>query len=119
MAEQTQTRVVDDLDPTLPGEKRVVLGLNDVVVICDLSDPNYDRLVEFLRPYLTHGQQLPGVNLLREEVRRRIDPVRIRIWAKQHKLPINARGRIPQSVEDRYLAEEVDVKPAIKPRKRR
>lgn len=108
MAEQVETRVVDDLDKTIPADKRAVLGFNDVVVSLDLSTPNFEHLTELLEPFLKAGRILPGVNLVREEVQRRIDPARIRIWAQREGYPVMSRGRIPAEVEDAYIKAEVE-----------
>jgi hypothetical protein len=107
MAEHVETKVVDDLDPSLPGELRTVLGYNDRVVRLDLSKKNHQRLLEALAPFLEHGQVLPGINLVREDVKRRTNPYLIRTWASNKGLEIQQRGRIPQEIEDQYIQEEV------------
>lgn len=109
MAEQRQIRVVDDLDPTKPGEKRAVLGFNNLAVSLDLCDENYQKLASMIEPYMQAGQPLSNVNLLRDDVVMHLDMKDVRVWAIKQGETVPRRGKLPERVVDRYITEVVQV----------
>jgi len=104
MAEYVQTTIVDDLDKTQQARHRDVLGINDMVVRLDLSDPHHQELIELLTPFLKAGQVVEGLSLIVEDVVRRIDPTDIRAWAKEAGIEIKSYGRIPAEIQKQYIS---------------
>jgi len=85
----------------------VVLGVNDWVVSLDLSTTNFEELKEIFKPYLEAGRRIEDLNLIREEMRRTINPLQIRTWAVGRGIKIHRTGRIPTEIEDQYIRAEV------------
>lgn len=109
MAQKVVTTFVDDLT----GEESTEITTHSILidgagVEIDLTDDNYEALLELLNPYL-HAE---GARRIRggSVGKTRIKPVRaskadsaaIRTWAKEEGYDISNRGRVPASVREAY-----------------
>lgn len=81
--------------------------MNDWVVSLDLAQANFDHLQSMVLPYLKAGRKIEGLNLIIEELHRRVDPTKIRTWAASQGLEIRRTGRIPVEILAQYVKSEV------------
>lgn len=137
MAERTTVTRHDDIDDT-PGAETYPLAFDGEEVEIDLAPDNAKRLREMLSPYLSVGRKVAGGSTLLTARRftRPAEPVKpptgkngngktngktktkvtttkpdagaIRLWAKERGIEVNAKGRVPKEVSDRYTAEQGD-----------
>ena len=67
----------------------------------DLSEENVREFVSIMSPYVEAGR------VLRRRVRRApangVSDRTVREWAKANRVKVNARGRIPDSVRQKYV----------------
>jgi hypothetical protein len=109
MAQKVITTYVDDLT----GEESEEISTHNILidgagVEVDLTDQNYEKLLELLNPYL-HAQgarRIRGGAKTRGKVRATVsgkdDASAIRAWAKEEGLGVSERGRVPASVREAY-----------------
>ena len=116
MAEETVTRLVDDLDGS-DATQKVLLGLNGEWRALDLSDDNHTALMEAVGRYWDAALPVKGSAGGRQSAargagsrprQRDYDLGILREWAAEQKVAIPARGRIPGSVVERYQAAVKD-----------
>lgn len=112
MAEETITRLVDDLDGSEATQK-VLLGLNGEWRALDLSDDNHRALLEALGRFWEAALPVKGSAGVRQSTargaaskprQRDYDLGILREWAAEQKVAIPSRGRIPGSVVEQYQA---------------
>ncbi len=112
MAEETITRLVDDLDGS-DATQKVLLGLNGEWRALDLSDDNHRALLEALERYWEAALPVKGSGAARQDGTRRAAPKTkqrdydlgfLREWAAEQKVTIPARGRIPGNVVEQFQA---------------
>lgn len=112
MAEETITRLVDDLDGSEATQK-VLLGLNGEWRALDLNDDNHRALLDALERYWEAALPVKGSGTPRQDGPRRASPKAkqrdydlgfLREWAAEQKVTIPARGRIPGSVVEQFQA---------------
>lgn len=102
----TRTRVIleDDLDGG-PADGTVEFGLDGSGYAIDLSSRHAEELRGALAPWLAVARRVsPG---RRRVGRAPTDPAQLkakRDWAAAQGFKINAKGRIPQEVEEAYAA---------------
>jgi hypothetical protein len=113
MAQRTVIRLVDDLDET-----EIVDGAGETVRFAldgrqyeiDLTNEHADEMRAALDRYIGAARKVGG-----RQTRARMastksaafvdySPQAVRAWAKAHKIDVSPRGRIPQSVVDRFRA---------------
>lgn len=116
MAEETVTRLVDDLDGS-DATQKVLLGLNGEWRALDLNDDNHDALVRALGSFWDAALPVKGSSGTRQgraprggttPKQRDYDLGILREWAAEKKVAIPARGRIPGSVVEQYQAAVKD-----------
>ena len=116
MAEETITRLVDDLDGSDASQK-VLLGLNGEWRALDLSDDNHGKLMQALGTFWdaalpvkgsAGGRQGGERSRATKPQQRDYDLGILREWAAEQKVSIPARGRIPGSVVEQYQAAVKD-----------
>ncbi|MCX4233266.1 histone-like nucleoid-structuring protein Lsr2 [Streptomyces ortus] len=109
MASKVVTTYVDDVT----GEEAIDIAPHSILidgagVEIDLTDENYERLLELLNPYLhaEGARRIRGatkVNGKRKQTTARgADSSAIRLWAKNNGYEISDRGRVPASVREEY-----------------
>lgn len=105
MAQKVVTTFVDDLT----GEESSEIATHSILidgagVEIDLTDENYERLLEILNPYLhaEGARRVRGATKAKGKSRAssvgRSDSSAIRAWAKENGIEVNDRGRVPASV---------------------
>ncbi|WP_327356309.1 histone-like nucleoid-structuring protein Lsr2 [Streptomyces sp. NBC_01304] len=109
MAQKVVTTYVDDLT----GEESSDIATHSILidgagVDIDLTDGNYEKLLELLNPYL----QADGARRIRGAAKAkgksqastggRDDSSAIRAWAKVNGFEVSDRGRVPAAVREAY-----------------
>ncbi|WP_327350530.1 histone-like nucleoid-structuring protein Lsr2 [Streptomyces sp. NBC_01304] len=109
MAQKVVTTYVDDLT----GEESSEIATHSILVDgagveIDLTDENYEKLLEILNPYL-HAD---GARRIRGASRAKAKPgaaaggkeesSAIRAWAKENGFEVSDRGRVPATVREAY-----------------
>lgn len=104
MAKVVTETFVDDLDGSTEDVHTYRFGVphpdipgRNAVYDIDLSRENYQKLATLLQPYVEAARFVAGT-------RPRVDNAAVRAWAKEQKILISERGRIPKSVMDAYYA---------------
>ncbi len=115
MAQRTVIRLVDDLDDTVivdgAGET-VNFALDGRQYEIDLTNDHADEMRAALDRYVRAARQVGGRQSrarAKATVAKAVAPVdyspqAVRVWAKTHKIDVSPRGRIAQSVVDRFRA---------------
>ncbi|MEN8649110.1 Lsr2 family protein [Streptomyces sp. 21So2-11] len=109
MAQKIVTTYVDDLT----GEESAEISTHSVLidgagVEIDLTDKNYDALLEALSPYLhaTGARRVRGGTAGKQQARKTTsntdDAAAIRRWAKENGYDVSDRGRVPAPVKEAY-----------------
>ncbi|MDQ4490784.1 Lsr2 family protein [Sinomonas sp. ASV486] len=101
MAKTVIIELVDDLDGT-PAAETVRFALDGRHYEIDLSTANAARLREALAGFAGAARR-QGPPRLRRTILKPQQRV-IRDWAAAHGIKVSPRGRIPQTVVDRYIA---------------
>jgi hypothetical protein len=108
MAQQIETRFIDDLDGS-EAVGTVKFALENRAYEIDLSDANADKLHEALSPFIEHARKAAGpkmgtANGTRPPRAGREQTAAIRTWARDNGHEVSDRGRIPKTVIDAYNA---------------
>ncbi|KOG90521.1 Lsr2 family protein [Streptomyces sp. NPDC050617] len=110
MAQKVVTTYVDDLT----GEESAEIAKHTILVDgagveLDLTDENYDKLLELLQPYLhaegarrVRGSVAAAKGKPRKAPAAGENTAEIRAWAKANGYEVNDRGRVPASVKEAY-----------------
>ncbi|MFE4869491.1 Lsr2 family protein [Streptomyces sp. NPDC056682] len=109
MAQKVITTYVDDLT----GEESAEISTHSILVDgagveIDLTDENYEKLLEILNPYLhAKGARrirggVAGKQQSRKASSNNGDTAAIRAWAKDNGYEVNDRGRVPATVREAY-----------------
>jgi len=113
MAQETITKLVDDLDGSEAIET-VTFGLDGNGYEIDLNAKNaaalrkaLDRYRGAARPSSAGRASAGGARRGRPKARGRgdADPKAVRVWAQEHGIDISSRGRIPSEVLEQYKAD--------------
>ncbi|KUL23274.1 histone-like nucleoid-structuring protein Lsr2 [Streptomyces regalis] len=120
MARLVQTYLVDDLTQERGDDVQThSLELNGVSFEIDLSAGSYEDLEAKLGPFMKAGRRTSSGKRKRPRkasthAQKRVpvatfndtgaDPAEIRRWAKERKIAVPARGRIPRSVREQFIA---------------
>ena len=111
MGSKTVVTLFDDLDGSTEDIRTVSLALDGQSVELDLSQKNYDKVSEFLAPYIAAGRKGAGASSSRRSSRRSStatantsDTQSIREWAQANGYEVNSRGRIKKEIVDAYEA---------------
>ena len=118
MAEETITRLIDDLDGTEATQK-VLLGLNGEWRGLDLSDKNHATLVKSLEKFWNAASPVRGQSAAPAQQRRSRGPAKakadrgyditqLREWAAEKGVSVPARGRIAGSTVEQFQADVTD-----------
>ncbi|MGF0177287.1 histone-like nucleoid-structuring protein Lsr2 [Streptomyces sp. Marseille-Q5077] len=120
MARLVETYLVDDLTQERGDDVQThSLELNGVSYEIDLSTASYEDLESKLGPFMKAGRRTSSAKRKRPRkasthAQKRVpvatfsdadpDPAEIRRWAKERKIEVPARGRIPRSVREQFVA---------------
>jgi hypothetical protein len=102
----SKTITVDDIDGS-EGAKTVQFSVEGTSYEVDLSDANVAKLHEALEPYVKVARKTGAGGRLRKAVgadKSGVDLKALRAWAASNDVEVPKRGRIPQSIVDRYHA---------------
>ena len=118
MAQQVETRLVDDLDGSEAAET-VAFAFEGRQYEIDLSDQNAAKLRDALARYVAAARRAGGTGRSRISAPRsprassgtdREQTSAIREWARQNGHQISDRGRIPNSVMEAYQQNPVEAR---------
>ncbi|MFF4507627.1 Lsr2 family protein [Streptomyces sp. NPDC001401] len=109
MAQKVVTTYVDDLT----GEESSEIATHSILidgagVEIDLTDENYEKLLEILNPYLhaDGARRIRGTakakGTSKASAGGREDSSAIRAWAKANGFEVSDRGRVPAAVREAY-----------------
>jgi hypothetical protein len=105
MAQRVTVELEDDLDGG-PAEETVRFGVDGSEYEIDLSKKNATAFRRKLAPFIDHARKA-GRGQRRRPGRTTSSRQRsgdVRAWAKDQGIAVNARGRIPANVVERYEA---------------
>jgi hypothetical protein len=105
VARRVITKLVDDLDGSELAEGRgttVRFAFEGASYEIDLSEKNAKKFKQVLDPYIEAGRKMRRENKSRSAAGRDYDPKVVRAWAIEQGIQVPERGRIPESVLDRY-----------------
>jgi hypothetical protein len=103
MATKILTTLQDDIDGSDAAET-VRFALDGVEWEIDLSERNANRLRNSLSDFMAHGRKVGGRRGRKPASSGQTDSKAIREWAAAKGIEVNARGRIPAEVVERYRA---------------
>ena len=105
MAQRVTVALEDDLDGG-PADETVRFGLGGAEYEIDLSKKNAAAFRKKIAPFIDHARKA-GRSQPRRAARTAASRQRsgdIRAWAKEHRIAVSERGRIPASVVEQYHA---------------
>jgi nucleoid-associated protein Lsr2 len=103
MATKVLTTLQDDIDGS-DATQTVRFALDGVEYEIDVSDRNANRLRNSLSEFIAHGRRVGGKRGRRPASSSDVDTKAVRKWAEANGIEINARGRIPTDVVERFKA---------------
>lgn len=122
MGRLVETYLVDDLTQERGDDVQThSLELNGVSYEIDLSATSYEDLESKLAPFMKAGRRTSSTKGKRPRkasahAQKRVpvatfsdadpDPAEIRRWAEERKIEVPARGRIPRSVREQFVAAQ-------------
>lgn len=111
MAQKVSVQFIDDLDPDVTQDvETVTFALNGKNYEIDLGAENRDALYAFMDKYVDAARRGTSATSSSSPSRSRSsssgETAKIREWATANDVPVNARGRIPASVREQYLAAQ-------------
>lgn len=110
MAEETITRLIDDIDGDEATHK-VLLGLNGEWRALDLNDGNHDELMKSVERFWQAAQPVRATPAQRRPSKARgtadrgYDLAMLREWAADKKVEVPARGRISGQTVEQFQAD--------------
>ena len=113
MGAKTVTTLYDDVDGSTEDIRTVSLSLDGQAVELDLSQKNYEKVAQFLEPYMVAGRKTSSGG--GPSTRRRssspapaksADTGAIRTWAEANGYEVNSRGRIKAEIVKAYEAAQ-------------
>jgi hypothetical protein len=103
MATRTITSLVDDTDGS-EAQETVEFSLDGTTYEIDLSDHNAKKLRDALEPWVSKARKTGGRRRARGDGAGKADLKAVRAWAASNNVELSKRGRIPQSVLEKYRA---------------
>jgi hypothetical protein len=101
---RNEVRLIDDLDGST-AQHTLRFWFDDVPYVIDLSEANAARLRETIAPWIAAARVDASTQApLSPRVRRAAELAKIREWATENGLQVNARGPIPRVVVIAYQA---------------
>ncbi|WP_406123695.1 Lsr2 family protein [Streptomyces canus] len=107
MVQRTVTIFTDDLtDAQSEDIATHTFSLDGVSYEIDLNPDSHQLLLDALAPFLKVGRRSNGNSRRRGNSGRTDGPnaIKVREWAKSQGIEVNARGRVPRDVIDKYEA---------------
>jgi hypothetical protein len=104
MATKVLTTLQDDIDGSEAVET-VRFALDGVEWEIDLSERNANRLRNNLGDFMAHGRKVGGKRVRKPASSDEVDAKAIRKWAESKGVQVNARGRIPTEIVERYRGD--------------
>jgi sRNA-binding protein len=106
MAQKVQTLFIDDIDGG-EAEGTVRFGLDGAEYEIDLSATHAEQLHVALRKYIEHARKVGGAARRAARGRRgnasgAIDTTAVRAWAREQRIDIKDRGRVPADIVAKY-----------------
>lgn len=111
MGSRTVVTLFDDLDGSTEDVRTVLISLDGRAVELDLSQKNYDKVAQFLEPYIAAGRRSGASTSGRRRRSQSSTPAKpatdtqaIRDWAKAQGHKVSDRGRVSAEVIAAYKA---------------
>ncbi|MGH1552086.1 histone-like nucleoid-structuring protein Lsr2 [Streptomyces sp. L7] len=108
MAQRTVTIYTDDLTGAEGDDIAAhTFSLDGVGYEVDLNADSYQQLLAALGPFMKVGHKSGSTSRRRGSGKKPAggpDPVTVREWAKDQGIDVNARGRVPRDVIEKYEA---------------
>ncbi|WP_375431006.1 Lsr2 family protein [uncultured Friedmanniella sp.] len=111
MGSRTTVTLFDDLDGSTEEIRTVSLSLDGQAVELDLSQKNFEKVSEFLQPYMAAGRKSGGSSAARRTrtsspapTKSGIDTQAVREWAKAQGHKVSDRGRVSGDIVSAYEA---------------
>jgi len=107
MVQRTVTIFTDDLTDTESEDIAThTFSLDGVSYEIDLNPDSHQLLLDALAPFLKVGRKSGSAPRRRGSSKRTDgpDPIKVREWAKSQGIEVNARGRVPRDVIEKYEA---------------
>ncbi|MGW4829510.1 histone-like nucleoid-structuring protein Lsr2 [Amycolatopsis japonica] len=113
MAQRVNVELVCDIDDTA-GASEVAFGLDGVDYTIDLSDVRAEDLRDTLRPFIEGGRRVGGRKIRSDArpvaastakapyVRNTEENAKIRAWAEANGITVGTKGRIAETVKEKY-----------------
>jgi hypothetical protein len=108
MAQKVSVTLEDDIDGSEAVET-IVFALNGQSYEIDLNEKNAGKFRKALAPFVEAGRKQSakrGAAAPKRSIRddNKPDPVLVRAWAVKNGLEVNARGRVPSEIVEKYQA---------------
>jgi hypothetical protein len=103
MATKVDVILEDDLDGG-PAEETMRFGLGGAEYEIDLNEKNANKFRKQLSPFIEHARKVGRQRRRSRPSSSRERSGDIRAWAKDQRIPVSARGRIPANVVEQYEA---------------
>lgn len=103
MAQRVQIILEDDIDGSLAAET-LNFGLDGVNYEIDLSEANAAMLRADLELWVSKARRVGGRRNVVKKSAGKSNTAAIREWAEAQGIELNARGRIPFDIRERYEA---------------
>ncbi|MYW00828.1 Lsr2 family protein [Streptomyces sp. SID3343] len=109
MAQRVVTLYTDDITgDTGDGIASHTFALDGAEYEIDLGEDTYQKLLDTLGPYFRAARKTGAATrrgkTARTAARQGPDPAQVREWARSQGIEVNARGRIPADLVDKYQA---------------
>ncbi|RPF30377.1 Lsr2 family protein [Streptomyces sp. TLI_185] len=107
MAQRTVTIYTDDLTGSQGDDIAThSFSLDGVSYEVDLNPDSYQQLLDALGPFVKVGRKAGGGPRrgAGKKATTGPDPVKVREWAQSQGIEVNARGRVPRDVIEKYQA---------------
>ena len=104
MAQKVTTTLIDDLDGS-EAKETVRFGLDGTSYEIDLNAKNAAELRRSLHKFVASARRSSASGTRKAGARRSgsgVDAKAVRAWAKENRIKVQPRGRIPADVLDRY-----------------
>ena len=105
MATKVLRTLQDDIDGS-DATQTIRFALDGIEYEIDVSDRNANRLRNSLSDFIAHGRRVGGRRGRKPASSSEVDTKAVRKWAAANGIEVNARGRIPTEVVERYKAAE-------------
>lgn len=95
--QKIQILMLDDID-NAPAAETIRFALDGQAYEIDLSESNAQKFQEAIAPFIENARKVSSTRSRARDG----EVARIRSWAREQGIHINARGRIPAAIMEKY-----------------